>query len=279
MSTTRRQLLAAAATLALPAWAKRSKLKIGVTDWNLGLAGKVEAVALAKRIGFAGVEVSLGRKPVNDKLPMDDAALQAEYAAAFRKEAIVRAGTCLDIFHVNGLKNDKLAQRWLADGIRLTRALNAKVMLMPFFGKNALTTREEMDYVGDVLRDFGKEAEKAKILLLLEDTISAEDNVRIMERSRSKAVKTYYDVGNSTSNGFDIIKEMNWLGASRIGQIHLKDGRGFMGEGKIDFVAVMKTIMALGFEGFANLETSNPTKSVENDMKRNLTFIERLLAA
>ena len=58
-----------------------------------------------------------------------------------------------------------------------------------------------------------REAEKAKVLLGLENTISAEDNLRIMERSKSKAVKTYYDVGNSTNDGFDIIKELRLLGA------------------------------------------------------------------
>src|SRR6266566_3771172 len=55
---------------------KTSGLRIGVTDWNLHLTGKVEAVALASQVGFDGVQVSLGRKPVNGKLPLDDAALQ-----------------------------------------------------------------------------------------------------------------------------------------------------------------------------------------------------------
>ena len=150
-------------------------------------------------------------------------------------------------------------------------------MLMPFFGKGALTTKEEMDYVGDLLRELGREAEKAKVMLGLEDTISAEDNVRIMDRSRSKAVKTYYDVGNSLNAGFDIFKEMNWLGGKRICQIHLKD-KGYLGDGKIDFALVLKTIRDIGFQGFLNLETSSPSKSIEADMKRNLTFIRRLLA-
>ena len=41
-----------------------------------------------------------------------------------------------------------------------------------------------MDYVGDALRDLAPEATKAGVILGLENTISAEDNVRIMERSR-----------------------------------------------------------------------------------------------
>jgi sugar phosphate isomerase/epimerase len=257
--------------------AARAKLRIGVTDWNLRKPAQLEALALAASIGFEGVEVSLGRKPADNKLPLDNAELIEKYLAETGKQKIRLAGTCLDILHVNHLKNDKLAQKWVADGIRITGKLKARVMLMPFFGQAALTKREEMDYVGDLLRELAPEAEKAKVTLGLEDTISAEDNVRIMERSRSKAVKTYYDVGNSTNAGFDIFKEMRWLGAKRICQIHLKD-KGYLGEGAIDFPKVMQTIRDIEFDGFANLETSSPSKSIEADMKRNLTFIRKLMA-
>jgi L-ribulose-5-phosphate 3-epimerase len=257
--------------------AARAKLRIGVTDWNLRKPAQLEALALAASIGFEGVEVSLGRKPADNKLPLDNAELIEKYLAETGKQKIRLAGTCLDILHVNHLKNDKLAQKWVADGIRITGKLKARVMLLPFFGQAALTKREEMDYVGDLLRELAPEAEKAKVTLGLEDTISAEDNVRIMERSRSKAVKTYYDVGNSTNAGFDILKEMRWLGAKRICQIHLKD-KGYLGEGAIDFPKVMQTIRDIEFDGFANLETSSPSKSIEADMKRNLTFIRKLMA-
>ena len=35
------------------------KFKVGVTDWNLRQEGKTEAVALASKLGFDGVQVSL----------------------------------------------------------------------------------------------------------------------------------------------------------------------------------------------------------------------------
>jgi L-ribulose-5-phosphate 3-epimerase len=283
MTVSRRSFLRTGVALAagseLLSAAAKSGFKIGVTDWNLQQTGKVDAVALAHRIGFDGVEVSLGRKPVDGKLPLDNPELQAQYVAAAKKEGIALAGTCLDILHVNYLKNDKLGQKWLADAIPITKKLNARVMLMPFFGKGAMTTTDEMDYVADVLKELGPEAEKAGIFLGLEDTISAENNVRIMERSRSKAVRVYYDVGNSTNNGFEVVKEIRWLGANRICQMHLKDNPGYMGDGKIEFPAVIKAMIDIKFTGFANLETSSPSHSVENDMNRNLSFVRKLVAA
>src|SRR5258708_6827553 len=221
MMVSRRSAIRASATFALGGARLFSTeagagYKIGVTDWNLQKTGDIDAVALAKSLGFEGVQVSLGRTPVHGRLPLDSAEKQSAYISAARAQGIELAGTCLDILHVNYLKNDKLGQKWVADGIPITKRLNARVMLLPFFGKGALATPEEMDYVGDVLRELGAEAEKAGVILGLEDTISAPDNVRIMERSRSKAVKTYYDVGNSTKAGFDPPREIRWLGKNRI---------------------------------------------------------------
>jgi sugar phosphate isomerase/epimerase len=274
---TRRQFIYGATALAAtPLFAAKSKLKFGVTDWNLNLSGKTEAVALAASLGFAGVQISLGRKPSGDKLPLADEALQQQYLDELKKNRIAAAGTCLDILHTNYLKNDKLGQKWVADSIPITRKLNAKVVLLPFFGRGELKTHEEMDYVGDFLKEIGPEAGKSQVILGLENTISAEDNVRILDRAKSDYVKVYYDVGNSTGGGFDIIKEMKWLGAKRICQFHLKDNPHFLGEGKIDFPAVMRTIASLGFTGFANLETDSPSHSVPDDMKRNLAFVRNL---
>lgn len=252
--------------------------RIGVTDWNLNQTGKIEAVALAAKLGFEGVQVSLGRNSGSDKLPLDDSAIQAQYLAAAKQQGIALSGTCLDILHVDHLKDNKRAQKWVADSIPITANLKADVVLLPFFGKASLTNHAEMDYVGDVLKEIAPAAEKAGVLLGLEDTFSAEDNVRIMERSGSPAVKVYYDVGNSTGGGFDVVKEIRWLGAARICQMHLKDNPHYLGEGRIDFPAVMKAIVDIGFQGFANLETDCPSKSVENDMTRNLKFIRALLA-
>jgi sugar phosphate isomerase/epimerase len=277
MNISRRTFLASGAfglysARCLPAASQKlAGLKLGVTDWNLRKTGDIEAVVLAKNLGFEGVEVSLGRKPSADKLPLDNSELQAQYLRQAKQHSIALAGTCLDILHVNYLKNDKLGQKWVADGIPITRNLNARVMLLPFFGKGALQTREEMDYVGDALREVAPAAEKAGVILGLENTISAEDNVRIMDRARSKAVLVYYDVGNSTFNGFDILKEIRWLGKDRICQMHLKD-RAYMGEGKINFPAVMQAVADIGFRGFANLETSAPSGSIEDDMRRNLKY-------
>jgi sugar phosphate isomerase/epimerase len=279
MKLTRRDLLRSAAAVGIGSRVLRAvppAFKVGVTDWNLRLGARTEAVELAKRLGFDGVQLSFGRRLVDDKLPVDNPEILAQYRKLSAEHKIPLDGTCVDRLHENGIKSDPLAVRWVRDSIRMTKALGVEVLLIPMFGKWAILSPAERDYVGDAMRDLGPEAEKAGVILGLEDTISAEDNVRIMERSRSKAVLVYYDVGNSTRNGFDVVKEIRWLGKSRICQIHLKDNPGYMGEGKINFTEVVKAIADIGFTGYANLETdTRPDSTVEADMKRNLAFIRR----
>lgn len=253
-------------------------VKIGVTDWNLRQTGKLEAVDLAYRLGFQGVQISLGRQVQDNKLPLDNPDSIARYIQLSKQKGIPLDGTCLDVLHVNYLKNDKLGQKWVADGIRLTKALGVKVMLLPFFGKGALTTAEEKEYVGDALRELAPEAERAGVILGLEDTISAEDNVRIMDRAKSKALLVYYDIGNSAKAGFNVVREIDWLGKKRICQMHFKDNPHYLGEGAIDMTAVLRAVSRIGWEGYANLETDSPSKSVEADMKRNLAFVRKTMA-
>lgn len=249
-----------------------ARFKVGVTDWNLKLTGKVEAVALAKSLGFDGVQVSVGYEPIDNKLPLDNAAKQQAYLAESKRLGFPIGSLCVDSLHRNYLKSDKLGQQWVADSVRIAQAMGVNVLLLPFFGKGALKTPAEMDYVGDALREIAPSAEKAGVRLGLEDTISAKDNVRIMERSKSPAVLTYYDVGNSTGNGFDVVSEIRWLGKARICEVHLKDNPHYLGEGPIDFKAVVRALADIDFAEWAQLETDTP-KAVEADMRRNLAFI------
>jgi L-ribulose-5-phosphate 3-epimerase len=273
---TRRRLLAAA--LAAPlVRAAAAKIPIGITDWNLRLAANPEAIPLAAQLGFDGIQISCGRRLVDDKMPLDNPEVIARCLALSKRHKIPIVGTCADRLHDNGLKSDPLAVRWVRDSIRLTRAVGTRVLLLPFFGKWALQTRQEMEYTGDALRDLASEAEKADVILGLENTISAEDNVRIMDRARSKNVLVYYDVGNSTNNGFDVLQEIRWLGKDRICQIHLKDNPNYLGQGKIQFVPIMAAIREIGFTGYAVLETdSKSAATLEGDMRRNLGYVRGL---
>jgi sugar phosphate isomerase/epimerase len=254
--------------------ARQLKLRIGVTDWNLKETAQPASIEFAKRLGFDGVQISIGR--AKDHLPLGDPALRERFITEAKNQGFPIASTCLDILHQNYLKNDPLGKQWVAQAIPITQALGTQVILLPFFGDGALKTPEEMDRVADFLKEVGPAAEKAGVILGLEDTLSAEDNARILDRAQSAAVRVYYDVGNSRRNGYDIYKEIRWLGKDRICQFHLKDNPHLMGQGPIDFRKVIDAIGETGFSGWAVLETDSPSGSIEKDMRANLKFIRQI---
>jgi sugar phosphate isomerase/epimerase len=273
----RREFLAAAGAAAMPAPAPG--LKIGVMDGVLRLSGKPEAIAAAKSFGAAGVQVTIGLAADGEHLPLEDPELQSRYRAESKKHGVPIDATYLDILHVNCLKNDALARKWVLKGIEVTRKLDARILMTVFFGKCALTDRREIDYAADVFRELAPEAAKAKVVLGFENLLSAEDNLRALERVNSPAFRIYYDAGNSTNTGgFDAPKEIRLLGREAICQFHFKD-KGYLGEGKVDYPAVLKAIRGIRFEGYANLETNAPSGNVEADLRRNLDYLRALMRA
>jgi len=224
------------------------------------------------------VEVSLGRTPKDGKLPADSDEVIARYRAEAKKHGIGLAGTCLDILHPMPLKKEKISAQYVADAIRITKKLDAKVVLLPFFGPGSPELEAEQDYVADALREVAPLAEKAGIRLGLEDQLSAKANVRIMERTKSAAVSVYYDVGNSTRWQHDVLAELKWLGGARICQMHLKEDPTSvrLGTGRIPFPQIVQTMAESGFTGFANLETSSKTEPVETFMAADAGYIKKL---
>jgi L-ribulose-5-phosphate 3-epimerase len=95
---------------------------------------------------------------------------------------------------------------------------------------------------------------------------------------KSRAVLVYYDIGNSTNGGFDILREIRWLGKERICQFHIKDNPYLLGKGRINIPAVANAILEIGYSGWAHLETDSPSGSVERDMAANLHFVRGLLS-
>lgn len=270
-------------TLSAYAAGKNAKFKLAAPDWSLRKEAKLEAVELSKSIGFSGVQISIGRGARGEtisKLPLSDPALQKRYLDEAKRLNFKITSLCLEIMHVNGLKSDPLGEKWLAESIPIAKAMGVQVILVPFFGKWQIKEKAEQERVADIMRNVAPQAEKLGVILGLEDTISARENVAIMERSKSSAVSTYYDVGNSSKEGYDVVEEIRWLGKSRICEVHLKETpwEKYMGEGNvINFPAVVDALADIGFDKWAQLETSCPSNNVAADFARNLKYIQELV--
>ena len=252
-------------------------LKIGVMDTVFKMAGKPESVALAKKIGLAAMQVTLGRSADGKTLPLEDPAIQAAWRAASKEHGIPLDSTYIDMLHVDCLKDNPAAPMWIRKGIDITKRLNAPVLMLVFFGKCQVLQRPELDRTIALIRELAPEAERAGVVLGFENTSSGADNRYALDQVKSEAFKVWYDVGNSTYNGYDVPAEIRALGRERICMFHIKD-RGYLGEGKVDVPAVLKAIDDIGFKGYANLETGSPSGDVEADARRNFEHLRKLMS-
>jgi L-ribulose-5-phosphate 3-epimerase len=167
-------------------------------DTVFRMAGKPEAVGLAKKLGLAGVQVTLGRSTDGKKLPLEDASMQAAWRAASREHEVPLDSTYLDMLHTACLKDDPNAPKWVRKGIEITKGLNAPVLMLVFFGKCQVLQRPELDRTIGMLKELAPEAERAGVVLGFENTSSGADNRYALDQAKSKAFKVWYDVGNST---------------------------------------------------------------------------------
>jgi L-ribulose-5-phosphate 3-epimerase len=102
LKITRRKFLGSVVAASLCSrmdFAKEQKLHIGVTDWNLRLGANPEAVSLAAKLGFNGVQISFGRKLVDGKMPTDNPEVIARYLNLSKQHRIPIDGTCVDRLH------------------------------------------------------------------------------------------------------------------------------------------------------------------------------------
>jgi L-ribulose-5-phosphate 3-epimerase len=275
----RRSFLSGALAAALPLRAAAGAgLQIGTMDTVLKLAGKPEAIRMAKQLGLAAVQVTLGVSADGKTLPLEDAPLQERYASLSRQQNVPIDSTYINMLHVSCLKSDPMAAKWILKGIEITKNLHAPILMTVFFGKCAVLNRKELDYVIDVFGDLTGAAKQAGVILGFENTLSGEDNRYAVDRIASPAFKIWYDVGNSTYNGYDVPKEIRMLGRERICQFHFKD-KGYLGEGAVKYAPILKAIADIGFKGYANLETSSPSGNVEKDTKRNLAYLQGAMSA
>jgi L-ribulose-5-phosphate 3-epimerase len=242
-----------------PLWAapKSRWFKVGACDWSLGKGSDLAAFDVAREIGLDGVQVSMGT--ARNQMQLRKPEMQKAYLDKAKQTGVEIASLALGELNNVPLKSDRRAAEWLAQSVDVCKALGITVAMPAFFGSGTLemSNTKEIDHVVEVLKGIAPNAEKKKVTIGLENTLSAEDNMKILRRVGSPAVQVYYDTGNSHYAGRDIYQEIRTLG-KLICQFHVKDGPHLLGEGPIDFAKVRKAIDDIGYSGWIVIEAAAP---------------------
>jgi sugar phosphate isomerase/epimerase len=244
--------------------------KIGAPEWSLGKSDP-SCFELARLIGLDGVQVNFGS--LGDGMHLRQPAVQQAYLSAARKNGVQIASLALAELNDIPLKSDPRAAIWLLDSLAVAPALGVKVILVAqFFHGELKGDKEGTDRTVDVLKEIAPRAEKAGVILGLENYLSAPENLDILQRVGSPSVQVYYDVGNSTDKGYDICQEIRLL-KDRICEFHAKDGNFMLGQGRIDFHQVRQAMDDIQYRGWIQIEAAAPHSLVE-DYRVDLKFLK-----
>ena len=287
----RRQLISRAArtTAALciaPAFAplfaapETRRFKIGACDWSIGKQSDLGAMELAKDIGLDGVQVSLGT--VANDIHLRRADVQQQYRDAAKESGVAVASLAIGELNSVPYKSDPRTVQWVSDCVDVMRAMETRVVLLAFFGKGDLKgDKPGTDEVVRRLRDVAPKAEKAGVILGIESWLNAEEHVDIIQRVGSPAVKVYYDVANSEKMGYDIYREIRWLGKQGlICEFHMKENGALLGAGRVDFKKVREAIDDIGYSGWMQIEGAVPPGGkMQESYVKNREFLRGIFPA
>ena len=257
-------------------------VRVGMTDWNLGQRGDITKIALAREIGLDGIQVSV-QYPTDGKTPtLRDPNTQAAFKRAALDNgiqicslAIGSPGRSRLPLHTN-----PAAAILLVEAIEVAHNIATNNILLPILGDSHIDmqNQQQVDTFVAMMKEAARYAERYDVVVGLEDWISAEDNIKLLDAIGSDHVAVYYDAHNIVGRPTvkDIYAEPKMLG-KRINQIHVKNGSELLSTpgGKMDWPRMAKEFYDIEYRGWYVLETPSPTKDIIADTRANMEYVKK----
>ena len=273
-------------------------MKKGISIWAFSDRDPNACFALAKACGYDGVEVGLGEAG-----PVTYNATKAEIDALRRLGESYGLSfyslVCDDCWAYSLTSNDpdkrRRGEEMILRQLELASWLGCDtILVLP----GMLECDDEVvpydvayDRALEALKRLAPYAEKYGVCIGVENVwnkmlLSPLEMRDFIDKIGSPWVGAYFDVGNVVVNGYP----EHWIRilGSRIKKVHFKDYvrsdgtlQGFVdiGEGDVDYPAVMAALAEAGYDDWVTAEVSAPDGDVEALLKRNLTAMDNIFNA
>jgi sugar phosphate isomerase/epimerase len=255
------------------------RVRVGMTDWNLGQRGDITKITLAREIGLDGIQVSV-QYPTDGKPTLRDPATQAAF-----KRAALDNGIQICSLAIGNPGKSRLPMHTnpafailLVEAVEIAHNLGTNNILLPILGDSHIdvTSQAQVDSFVAMMKEVARYAEKRGVVVALEDWISAEDNIKIVDAIGSDYVGVYYDCHNIVPRVKDIYVEPKMLG-KRIHQIHVKNANMLLSEpgGRVDWPRMAQEFYDIGYRGWYVLETNSPSNDIIADTRANIEYVKK----
>lgn len=281
---------------------------IGICDWDLGhtandpfTPSKPAGVFIprAARVGLEAIQVSLGTAP--DNIMLRDSAVRKRYIELGKEYNIEFCSVAVgSILHYLPLTTEPQSAVFVIDGLEAAKALGSKNILIAFFFDGDLLERDasgsyinissgkypeykwkdkDIDRLIAVMKQIAPRAEDLGIALGIENSLSADQNLKIIDEIGSPMVQIYYDIGNSWHFGYDVPQEIRKIGNHRMCEIHIKNVGSkliYGDEGEVDMEACAEALGDIGYDKWLVLETIGRPGRFKEDTIANIDFVRRV---
>jgi sugar phosphate isomerase/epimerase len=255
-------------------------VRVGMTDWNLGQRGDITKIALAREIGLDGIQVSV-QYPTDGKTPtLRDPRTQADFRRAALENGIQICSLAIGSPGKSRLPlhTNPAAAILLTEAVEVAHNIGTNNILLPILGDSHIdmTNQSQVATFVAMMKEVARYAEKYGVVVGLEDWISAEDNIKLLDAIGSDYVAVYYDAHNIVPRVKDIYAEPKML-RGRIHQIHVKNGSMLMSGqgGRLDWPRMAQEFYDIGYRGWYVLETDSPTKDIIADTRANIEYVKK----
>jgi L-ribulose-5-phosphate 3-epimerase len=252
------------------------QLRISACDWSIGKSSDPSAFDVAKEIGLEGVQVNLGN--LQNNLHLRDKSRQQLYLDKSKESGIKISSLAIAELNNVPYKEDPQTEIWVSDSIDVAKNLGVKVILLAFFHKNDLRGDDKgTQEVIRRLKNVAAKAERMGITLGIESYLSATELVDIIQKVGSNSLKVYYDFRNSADAGYDVIKEIKFLGKEAICELHIKENGFLLGKGTMDWKQIGKTLKEIDYvgDGWMQIEGAIPKGAdIVESYRHNLKFLK-----
>ncbi len=249
------------------------RYKIAVCDWMILKRQKLGAFQLAKEIGADGVEVDVGS--LGERETFDNQLAKAEVRRQFLDQAReLRLEICslaMSGFYAQSFAERPTVPRMVQDCLETMRLMGVEVAFLPLGVRGDLIKHPELrPAIVERLKAAGSRAEQAGVVIGVETTLPAADEVKLLADIGSPAMRSYFNFSNALEAGRNLLAELRTLGKERICQIHCTDVDGvwLQDNRRLDLRAVKRTLDDLGWSGWLVVERSRDARDPRN-VKRN----------
>ncbi|WP_300598197.1 sugar phosphate isomerase/epimerase family protein [Niabella sp.] len=263
---------------------KSQRYKIALIDLMLLKRQKLSALPLAKELNADGIEIDMGglgnRETFDNKLAIDS--IQEQYLQKVKALNLEIPALAMTGYYAQSYCGREHYKESIADCIATMKQMNVKTAFLPLGIQCDLKKNpEKRPSVVTRLREAGKMAQDAGVVIAIETALSAKEEVTLLKEIGSPAVKIYFNFSNPLKEGRDLYKELRILGAKNIAMIHCtnKDSVWLQNDPQLDLYKVKKILDQMKWSGWLVVERSRDAqhpRDVKYNYGANVAYLKKI---